>query len=364
MINVVLNGKTDVSDFVTGVTWSGHSEKFNRQLDVNFMNTRNGRTPAFIAAEGDSITFKWGNALLFVGIVFAMDKSIYGSLSLTCYDANIYLIKSVDSRRYANKKASDIIRSIANDFGIPVGTISDTGYVIPKLVLANMSLHNMVMLALAVTKKQTGKRFFVVNKAGKLTLTTGADPKAPRFILRAGANITGANYSRTIEDTKTQVKVAGGDKKKQTIAVVKNDTLRKKYGVMQHYEEMDEKATPSQVKQRAATLLKEMAVINDKATLDALGIPEVICGTGVYVVEPMTGLTGGYYVTSDSHTFEGRMHTMSIELSRTYDLPPIEIDKEVLGIEPKPKPKPKPKSKRRKRSGKDTKPNKKSATGK
>ncbi|QIG62536.1 tail protein [Sporosarcina phage Lietuvens] len=351
MISVILNGKTDISDFVTGVEWSGHSEKFNRQLNVSLANTRNGRTKAVAIAEGETVAFKWGNALLFVGIVFAIDTDISGGQSLTCYDSNVYLTKSNDIRKFTNKKASDIVRIIAKDFGIPVGKIADTGYVIPKLILRNKSLHEMILTALTVTRKQTGKRFFVGNVAGKLTLDTGADPKEKRYILKAGANITGASYARTIEDTKTQVKVSGGKKEKPTIAVVKNDALRKKYGVMQHVEDMDEKATASQVKQRAATLLKEMAVINDKASVESFGIQEVICGKGVYVIEPMTGLTGGYFVTSDSHTFEGRLHTMSLELSRTYDLPPIEIDKEVLGIVDKPKPKPKPKPKRRKRSG-------------
>ena len=96
---------------------------------------------------------------------------------------------------------------------------------------------------------------------------------------------------------------------------------------------MDEKATQSQVKQRAEQLLKELAVINDQATVDALGDEKVITGVGIYVKEPMTGIIGGYFITGDTHTFSNGNHTMSLELSATYEMPPIEIEKEALGIE-------------------------------
>lgn len=325
-------GVSDITDFVQTVKWSGHSEKFNRQLDVTIVNTKDGRKPAFKITEGHTLTFELNGKTLFVGIIYAYEIGSSGEMSLTCYDANVYLTKSHDIRQFKNRKASDIIRQLANDFGIPVGAIADTGYVIPLLILRNKSLYEMILIALTLTRKQTGKRFFIGNKDGKLTLSSPAEP-VNRFILKAGANIIDASYSLSIEDTKTQVKVTGGDKKNPITAVVKNDDLRKRYGVMQHVEEMDEKATASQVKQQAATLLKELAVINDQANVDAFGIPEVITGTAVYVVEPMTGLVGGYYVSNDSHTFENGLHTMSLELTRTYDLPPIEIDKEVLGIE-------------------------------
>jgi len=329
----IMLGKSDITEFVKSVETSGHSEKFNRQLNATIHNTQDGRKQAFKVAEGESISFEWEKKRIFVGIVFAFDVDVTGAMTLTCYDSNVYLVKSKDIRKFTNKKASDIVRQIAKDFGIPIGEIADTGYVIPKLIFRDTSLYEMILTALTLTRKQTGKRFFVDNKDGKLTLTTPASAKK-RFILKAGDNITGATYSRSIEETKTQVKVSGGDKKKPVTSIVKNEALRQKYGVMQHVEIMDEKATASQVKQRAANLLAEMAVINDQANVDAFGIPEVITGTAIYVVEPMTGLVGGYYVSNDTHTFEGGLHTMSLELSRTYDLPPIEIDKEVLGIEP------------------------------
>jgi hypothetical protein len=152
-----------------------------------------------------------------------------------------------------------------------------------------------------------------------------------KWIIESGTNLTDAKYSQSIEDTKTQVKVTGGTEKAPIEVTVKNEALSKKLGVMQYVDEMEEKSKRSQIEQRAKSLLKELGVINDQATIEALGIDEVISSTSIYVRESMTKLLGGYYVSSDSHKYENGTHTMSLEISATYDLPPMEIDSEVLG---------------------------------
>jgi len=43
----------------------------------------------------------------------------------------------------------------------------------------------------------------------------------------------------------------------------------------------------------------------------------------------MTGIYGAFYVTSVKHTY-AENHLMSLELSRTYDLPDIEISSDDL----------------------------------
>lgn len=327
-INVRYNGK-DITSIVTSVEWSGHSEKPNRQLILSLSNTEDGRSKLVKIENGKFVEFRNNSELLFKGVVFSHDISEKGAMNVTAYDENIYLMKSTDRRRFVNMKASEIAKRLCNDFGIPIGGISDTGYVIPKLVLREKSLYDMLLYALTLTRKQTGKRFFISNRDGKFYLRAGSE-KQSKYLIEVGRNIISANYSQSIEETKTQVKVIGG-KKEAIVVKQRNNDLAKKYGVMQEIEVMDEKATKAQIEQRAQTLLKERGVIDDQATVDVLGIDEVITGTAVYVYEPMTGIKGGYYVTGDSHRYENGFHTMSLEISATYDLPPIEIEKEALG---------------------------------
>ncbi|KQC48534.1 hypothetical protein AP057_12730 [Geobacillus sp. Sah69] len=324
-IKVVYNDM-DITHFVMSVEWSGDVMQACRTLKVSLMNTLDGRKRLFTIEKGKEIRFYNNSTELFRGVIFAYEISSDGNYSITAYDENVYLTKSIDTRKFTNMKASDIVRRLCSDFGIPVGPIADTGYVIPKLILRDKTLYDMIITALTETKKHTGRRFILLNKNGKLVLQE-RKAQVTQFIIENGVNIISAKYSQSIEDLKTQVKVIGGDPdKKPIVKTVKNDVLIKKYGIMQHLENADSKLTKSQIEQLARQLLKEHGTINDEATVDAIGIDEVIAGTSVYVKEPLTGIVGGYYVITDSHHYENRTHTMSITLSATDELPTLEYE--------------------------------------
>lgn len=320
-------GNLDISDFVQSAIVSGDIEKFNRVLEVSLLSTADGRTPVYNIELGASVNFYVDEALHFVGVVFYVDRDTVGNLSITVYDPNIYLAKSYDSQIYKKKKASEITRMLAMDFGVPIGDIADTGFVIPYLRMDSRTLREHIAAALTITRKQTGKRFVVRNDKGKLTLVQGTDPKNI-FVFKSGQNIISAQYSQSIEDTVTQVKVIGGAKGKETVVTAKDDAARKKYGVLQVVETMDEKATASQVKQRASTLLKENGKVSEEIRIEVLGVPEVISGSLIRVNEEMTGASGNYYVIEDKHTFDGGLHTMSLLLSRTNEVADVESDNE------------------------------------
>ena len=329
MIKVIYDNY-DITTMVKSVEWSGHLDKSYRELSLSVINTANGKSQILRFSNGKQIDFYNNGVKLFRGIVFSNEIDSSGNLDITAYDENVYLVKNNDSRVFKNIKASDIAKRLCKDFGIPYGTINDTEYVIPKLIIRNKSLYEIIRIALTVTQKQTGKRFIIGNVGGKLTLIKlGATTS--KWIIESGRNLTGAKYSQSIDDMKTQVKVTGGTEKAPIEVTVKNDSLSKLFGVMQHVDEMDEKSTRSQIDQRAKSLLKELGVIDDQANIEAVGIDEVISSTSIYVREPMTKIIGGYYVSCDSHKYEKGVHTMSLELSATYDLPPMEIDSEVLG---------------------------------
>lgn len=325
---ILINGNIDISDFVKSIEYSGDTTKFNRQLSVNLLATADGRKQAFKLEEGSTIAFRYEGKTRFVGVVFSIDISSSGDMSITAYDSNVYLAKSNDNRIFTNKSASDIIKMLAQDFGIPIGSIANTGFVIPYLKFQNTTLFDMVVTALTLTQKQTGKRYFVGNINGKLTLKEGA-AATTRYVFKDGENLISASYSRSIEDVKTQVKVIGGAKGKETVIIAKDDNARRKYGVLQAVEVLDEKATASQVKQRASSLLKEHSQISEQLNVEVLGVVDVDIGSAVYVQNEMTKTAGAYFVTNITQSYSGDVFTMSLELSRTYELPEIQISDDV-----------------------------------
>jgi len=326
--HVIYDG-TYIDSLVKSVTWSGDIAQASRKLTVKLSNTLDGRTQALKFEHGKELRFISDNVELFVGPVFSFDIDHRGQMSVTAYDENTYLTRNQDTRIFRGKTASGIVKQLCSEFGIPTGTIADTGYVIPKLILRDKTLWEMMITALTYTRKQTGRRFFISSRGGKLHLLERKD-QAVRFVIENGVNLLSASYSQSIEDMRTQVKVIGGDPEKKPITItVKSADLVKRFGIMQHLENVDSDLTPSQIKQRANQLLTDLGTIDDDATVEALGIDEVYAGKAIYVFEPMTGITGSYYVQADTHMYEGGLHTMSLTLSATDELPELQYEEPV-----------------------------------
>ncbi|MCG5252629.1 XkdQ/YqbQ family protein [Brevibacillus agri] len=311
---------------VESADWSGDVTQAARKLDVSLVNTADGRAQAMRIEHGKELRLLYDGRELFRGVVFAHRIDDRGMMTVTAYDENTYLTRNYDTRKFTKMTASAIVRRLCNDFGIATGTIADTGYVIPKLVLRDKSIWDMMTIALTYSRKQTGRRFFIYSREGRLHLSERKEAVV-RWVLENGRNITSASYSQSIEDLRTQVKVIGGDpEKKPIIATVKSDALIQRFGIMQHLENVDPDMTRSQVEQRAKQLLKDLGTIDDDAQIEALGNPDVTAGTAVYVRESMTGITGGFYVSTDNHTFRGGIHTMSLTLSAADNLPTMEYE--------------------------------------
>lgn len=319
----VIYDSFDISEIVRSVEWRGAIDDCFRVLTVDLLNVD-------YAKKQKLIDFKHGKELrlfhnkkeLFRGVLFSFDLSDDGNMSLTAFDDNVYLTKSRDTRKFINQKASDIVRRLCNDFEIPIGTISDTGYVIPKLIFRDKSLYDMIMTAITVTEKQTGRRFFIGNELGELTLRERKE-QVSQWVIESGSNLTSASYSQSIEEMKTKIKVTKNGK---VLAEINDRELMEQYGIMQHIEEAKEGTSTSAAKELAKSLLDQLGTIDDEAIINAIGIDEVIAGTSVYVREEITGIVGGYYVIADSHRFENGKHTMRLTLSATDDLPTMEYE--------------------------------------
>lgn len=331
-LSLILNNSVDIIDFVSNITFSGDSNKFNTQISLTVQASTDGRIPALYVDVGDKLSYNVDGINQFVGIVFSTDIDSSGARSITAYDTNIYLAKSSDSRIFTNIKASDIVRILANDFGVSLGQIDDTGYIIPYLKFSEKSLTEMINTALQITFNQLGVRYFVGNNVGNLTLIR-ASSTPTQYIFKDSSNLINASLSRSIEDLATQVKVIGGVKGKESVVVSRNDINRSRYGVLQIVESLDESATASQVKQRADTLLKESSEVSEQLTVDVLEVSEIRVGSAVYISSKNTNTSSGYFVTSFSKNYSGGTRTMSLELSKTRELPQITIDDATINPE-------------------------------
>ncbi|RCX16464.1 hypothetical protein DFP94_11284 [Fontibacillus phaseoli] len=317
---------------VKSIKWSGDIKQASRKLVVELSNTGDLRELYMNFEKGGELRLMLDEKQeLFRGVLFADSINSKGQMSLTAYDENIYLTKNKDTKIFRGQTASAVVKRLCNEFSIPAGEIHDTGFVIPKLVFRDKTLFEMMVMALTESEKQNGQRFFITSKEGKLQLLGRKEQKA-KWVLENGVNLLEASYNQSIEDTRTQIKVAGGDeKKKELSASAKDGELIKRFGLMQHLEKPEQNMTKSQMEQRAKQLLKDLAMIDDEAKIECLGIPDIVSGSCVYVKESVTGILGGYYVAADDHSFQAGSHTMSLTLSATDDIPKMEYKEQKGG---------------------------------
>ena len=316
---------TDITQLVSSFTLSGDAQQAARKLTVSMQGTTDGVKRAVVLEKGSELrVFNDTDAEVFRGIIFADSIDETGNLSITAYDKNIYLTKNTDTRKFTKVKATQIIQTLCASFGIPVGTIADTGYVIPKLIFDSKTLWQMMNAALEYTRKQTGKRYLIFSVEGRLNVALYTKPTS-RVVFESGVNLTTVSRSTSIEEIATRVRLYGkGHKNAKIDVTVSADDSIRKYGVLQALESPDDKTTPSAAKQKATTLLNERKTPSEDLSITCLGVDGVISGSAIYLVAALVGADGGYYVASDSHTYTGGTHTMSLTLSKTEVIPEIE----------------------------------------
>lgn len=113
--------------------------------------------------EGDPVALKYkddekGWVVLFNGFVFTKKRNKDGWIDVTAYDQLRYF-KNKATYVYTNKKASDIVKMIVNDYKLSAGTIEDTSYVIGERVEDNQSLLDIIQNALDLTLISTTKAY-------------------------------------------------------------------------------------------------------------------------------------------------------------------------------------------------------------
>jgi hypothetical protein len=163
----------------------------------------------------------------------------------------------------------------------------------------------------------TGIRHYVSSDKGKLSLLTRRE-NIMQWVIETGANMITYSYVKSIEDVKTRVKMLSDESK--VLAESVNSSLEKKIGVFQEIEKPDETLSAAQIKALCDSILEEDSTPAKTLTIEALGIPEVISGIGVFIVIKHLGLSRTFYVDEDTHTFKDNKHTMNLKLNYANDL--------------------------------------------
>lgn len=312
------------------VTLQGQRYQAPRSIQANII-TKQGSQTYYRVSEGDTVLFKWKGKELFRGIVFSRTP-VEGKLTFTAYDMLQYLVKNQDVYVFSNQRADQILRRIGADFQIPMTSIANTGHIMKSLVFKNdTSLYDIILKALKETKRQTGRNYQIYSAKGKMGLRAWPDPEDV-WVIESGVNLIGYQYSTSIEETATRVKMRtsvdeqGKNKKKGSksdIVVIEQDKAgQSQYGILQHVETVTGQINQPQLQKRAKVRLAEKKGVKQEVkSIQALGIPELQSGLPIYLKIPEINIKKTYWIDQDKHEFNGVKHTMTIDVVEKNSMP-------------------------------------------
>lgn len=317
---VIKSGQSlDMTQLIEKVEWRGRKGSSARTLDVTLLDDdgyRHARSGIDVE-QGCQCIFSYDGKELFRGMFMFQKQGKQKRMELTAYDSGIYLANNKDTFVYEGKTASDIFRDCCNRYGIPMGEVAACSYVIPELTKSKTTAFDAILDALSLEYDATGIRHYVSSDKGKLSLLTRRE-NILQWVIETGQNLTSYDYSRSIEDIRTRVKMVTNDG--TSVAEASDAALESKFGIFQEVMVPDENLTEAEINDLVKSVLAEKSASKRVVDLECLGIPDVISGLGVFVIIPELEINRTFYVDEDTHVFEGEKHTMRLSMTVANDL--------------------------------------------
>lgn len=264
--------------------------------------------------EGDPVKLTVDGTPMFYGFVFTKSRDKGNTIDVTAYDQLRYL-KNKDTITEEGLKASDLLKRIATDFRLNLGTVEDTGFTIEVIDEQNQTLFDMVQNALNETLTNTKNLFVLYDDAGKMTLKNINSMRVPLLIDAETAE--NFDYTSSIdEQTYNKIKLTYENEKtgKRELYVAQDGGKMNLWGVLQYYEEVK---TSTGAAAKAEALLKLYDQKTRNLTIkNAFGDVRVRAGCAVMVSLNLGDIIANQWlvVQKVTHTFKDETHYMDLTL--------------------------------------------------
>lgn len=264
--------------------------------------------------EGNPISFKVNGNKVFYGFVFTKKREKDKIIKTTAYDQLRYL-KNKSSYVYVDKRADELVRMIANDFQLNVGTLENTNYKIAKKSESNQALFDIILNALDETIQYKKEMYVLYDDFGQICLKNLERMKVGLIIDEETAQ--NFDYQSSIDtDTYNKVKLVYDNEKtgKREVYIAQDTNNMNKWGVLQYFDTIDEK-TNGAVKAKTLLNLYNQKTRNLEIK-NAIGDIRVRGGSLIIVNLDLgdVKLQNFMLVEKAKHTFKNGEHFMDLTL--------------------------------------------------
>ena len=273
-------------------------------------NVGRGLGESFKFFEGDCVKLIIDDKVLFLGYIFSKERDSGQIIKVCAYDQLRYL-KNRDTYNYSYKSASDVVKMIAADFKLKTGSIDNSGFIIASRIEESKTLFDIILNAVDLTYKNTGKYFILFDDAGKLCFKNQENLKMP-FMLSP-------NDGSIIDFSKVKLYQRNKKKKINKVFSLSDDSGVGEFGVLQYFEKVPYEYNDFQVKEYAKSILKSKSRKKRVFSVRCLGFDKgeafIRAGNGIFIKDLDIGeeiISGKVFITKCVHTFRGGEHIMDL----------------------------------------------------
>ncbi len=268
--------------------------------------------------EGDPVRFSVDGQLIFLGWVFTKSRDRHAVIDVTCYDQLRYL-KASASYCFTGRTAGEIITEIAQDFQLKVGALDDTGYPIPTLIMEEKSCLDVISTAIQKTLLATGTLYTFFDDGGALSLRE-AGAMVAEGVVGDGSLLTDYSYKTDIDQqTCNSIKLSRPNEAtgRADVFQVTDSANIGRWGLLQHYQTIDENLNDAQAESQARAMLKYHNRRFRTLKVQALGILGLRAGQMLMMDIAHLGdisLHGLVLLERVTHTFKNDLHEMDFDV--------------------------------------------------
>lgn len=303
----------DLTDVVDGaISWT--TERGGHAGKVQFTAVKNAGEMVF--HEGDNVRLYCNGEPLFSVFVSSKNKR-QAKITTTCYD-QIFRLKSKQSYNFSDMTAGGIVNLIAAEFGLAVGTVADTGYILPTKIYEEKALLDIITDNVQQTIIATGKVYNFYDAAGKLMLQEASN-MGSKYIIGTASLATDYTYDTSIDDAYNYIKLVrpNKDTNQGDIIIEFDPEAEESWGRIQYYEKVDEALNDAQIHEKAKQLLEYYCQTKRTLKVTALGVPDIQAGSMVMMDIPDLGdifLTKTLLIDKCTHKISAKSWTMDLEM--------------------------------------------------
>lgn len=317
----------EISELVKSAEWSDTlndgCSKFTFSYLANGLNIDNGSI----------VRFKYDGANIFYGVVFKHEHAKNKVVTITAYDLLRYC-KAKDTVVIKGDTATTLAKKMCNYFGIPAGTLANTGYVLSTDAQSDKTWLDIMYSAIGDTLRTTGRWYALRDEFGSICLRNLTELET-NLILGDGSACYDYSYSKSIDDDfYNEIKLAVDNEVtgKRDIYIAKDSSAINKYGLLQYFEVMSFNSTSTgsgsqsstnksanEAKKKTLVIQMANALLSlyngetESFSMSCIGNTAIRAGSSFHAYLPEIGIDKRLIVKTATHTFLPN-YTMKLEV--------------------------------------------------